>query len=116
MVISSCSFLSANIASPTPEIETVEQFFARCPTVEEIKHVDADLRVSFELDPTMEAFDCEFNSRGLARCGKSDPPDPLLQRNLRRARANFDSIIHMRTHLKSFFRMAFLGKVVLESD
>jgi hypothetical protein len=45
-------------ASPTPDIETVDEFFARCPSAEEVAKVNSDLTVSFEYDPTAGTLVC----------------------------------------------------------
>jgi hypothetical protein len=50
--------------SPTDTItavreETVDDFFARCPTAEEIADLNRDLRLSFESDPTTGTLVCQ---------------------------------------------------------
>jgi hypothetical protein len=40
------------IAAPTADIETIGEFFARCPTVDEVSRVNADLILHFDYDPT----------------------------------------------------------------
>jgi hypothetical protein len=44
--------------SSTPVVETIDEFFARCPTADEVARVDADLTVTFEYDPTAGALAC----------------------------------------------------------
>jgi len=50
------------IATPTADIETIDEFFARCPTVDEVAHVNADLILHFDYDPTTETLACEASN------------------------------------------------------
>lgn len=36
---------------PTADIETIDEFFARCPTADEVAHVNTDLTLYFDYDP-----------------------------------------------------------------
>lgn len=58
--VNACSFEqeSAITLSPTPDIETIEEFFTRCPTAEEIAQVNSDLTITFEYDPTVGTWAC----------------------------------------------------------
>ncbi len=38
-------------ATPTADIETIDEFFARCPTVDEVSRVNADLILHFDYAP-----------------------------------------------------------------
>ncbi|MBI3739599.1 MAG: hypothetical protein HY258_11180 [Chloroflexi bacterium] len=44
--------------APTPHIETVDDFFARCPTADEVARVNSDFKISFEYDPTAPTLVC----------------------------------------------------------
>jgi hypothetical protein len=49
---------SPSYPSSTPDIETIEEFFVRCPTTEEISQINADLTITFEYDPTVGTLAC----------------------------------------------------------
>jgi hypothetical protein len=44
--------------TPTPYIENIDDFFARCPTASEVERVNSDFELSFEYDPTAPALAC----------------------------------------------------------
>ncbi|HRJ57456.1 MAG TPA: hypothetical protein PK152_07540 [Anaerolineales bacterium] len=48
----SCSSLGGSVTTPTPDIETIGEFFERCPTLEEVAQVNADLKITIQYDPT----------------------------------------------------------------
>lgn len=45
-------------SSPTPDVESVDEFFARCPTAAEVAQVNSDFTVGFEYDPTAGTLVC----------------------------------------------------------
>jgi len=47
------------ITSPAPDMETIDEYFARCPTIQEVARVNADLKVSFEYDPADGNLVCD---------------------------------------------------------
>lgn len=51
-VLLGCNSIQVIPATPTPDIETIDEFFAHCPTAEEVERVNTDLTISFEYDPT----------------------------------------------------------------
>jgi hypothetical protein len=57
--------------SPTPDIETIDDFFARCPTADEIAMVDGELSMSFEFPLASERL-FEANPDGSV----DNEPDP----------------------------------------
>lgn len=59
----SCSSVGAYVIkpTPTPDIETIGDFFERCPTREEVAQVNADLEIIIEYDPTAGVDDCHAN-------------------------------------------------------
>lgn len=58
----SVSTTAAPVFVPTADIETIDVFFGRCPTREEIARVDADLKISIEYDPTTGVDVCHASS------------------------------------------------------
>lgn len=63
IVLFGCS-VSTNAAPvfvPTADIETIDGFFGRCPTREEIARIDADLKISIEHDPTAGVEVCHVS-------------------------------------------------------
>lgn len=44
--------------TPTAHIQTVDDFFTRCPTADEVARVNSDFKVSFEYDPTAPTLVC----------------------------------------------------------
>lgn len=49
------------ISTPTPDIETISEFFNRCPTHEEVAQVNTDLEITIEYDPTAGVDVCHAN-------------------------------------------------------
>jgi len=60
MILSGCiSHPPLVVATPTADIETVDEFFARCPTTDEVARVNSDLTLYFDYDPTVGTLVCE---------------------------------------------------------
>lgn len=59
----SCSSLERSVIklTPTPDGESIGEFFERCPTLEEVVQVNADLRIIVEYDPTSGVDVCHEN-------------------------------------------------------
>jgi hypothetical protein len=53
---------AAPVSVPTPNIETISEFFERCPTRDEITQINADLKISVEYDPTAGVNVCHISS------------------------------------------------------
>lgn len=47
--------------APIPNIESIDEFFNRCPTREEVAQVNADLEITIEYDPTAGVDVCHEN-------------------------------------------------------
>lgn len=57
-ILLGCVSIQAPTATATADIETVDEFFARCPTAEEVGRVNFDLKMTFEYDPSAEVLVC----------------------------------------------------------
>ncbi len=49
----------------TPEFSTVDEFFDRCPTAKEIAALLADIKITFEVDPTKGTLACKESEGSL---------------------------------------------------
>jgi hypothetical protein len=58
LILLGCGSLQSSAFTPTPDIETIDEFFARCPTADEVERVNTDLEISFEYDPTAGTLVC----------------------------------------------------------
>jgi len=67
IVASACAPQQEAFVTPssTSPIETIAEFFTRCPTAKEVAQVNKDFKVSFEYDPTSNIMVC-FDKTGSA--------------------------------------------------
>lgn len=58
VIFSRCNPNQTPTITPAPDIETIDEYFMRCPTTDDVARVNSDLKIAFEYDPAPEVLVC----------------------------------------------------------